>query len=263
MLENRHPTTRRGVIAAMGFGSVSLYGLWVAYGAAPGPLSLFTAAEPGVDDNSGSGGHGGHGAASDGSVTDRFRRGAAEFAERYRMPDGSVYARHLAAEPMPAMTHGGHTMPMAAEPAPEMAHGGHTMPMAGDGHSAPAEGSPAIQHVMPAALSAPAHGGGHGGAAAQDETAPIDVYLLAEKWFYEPSDLRLDVGVAYRFRMLAADVSHGASIQFGRGARMIRLRPDTVAEMDVSFTRPGRYLVYCTVYCGQAHDQMQARIEVI
>jgi heme/copper-type cytochrome/quinol oxidase subunit 2 len=33
--------------------------------------------------------------------------------------------------------------------------------------------------------------------------------------------------------------------------------------MDVSFTSPGSYLVYCTVYCGQAHDVMQARIEVI
>jgi cytochrome c oxidase subunit II len=243
MSENRHPTTRRGVIAALGFGGVSLYGLWVAYGAAPGPLALLSRAEPGAGDSSGSGsgGHGGHGAAPDGSTTENFRRSAAEFIERYRMADGSVYPRRLAAGSMPAMK-----------------HDGHTMPMAGDGDAA-ATGSHGMQHAMPAALSAPAHGDGHDGA----ETAPIDVYLLAEKWFYEPSDLRLDVGVPYRFRMLAADVSHGASIQFGRGARMIRLRPDTVAEMDVSFTRPGRYLVYCTVYCGQAHDQMQARIDVV
>jgi plastocyanin len=243
MSENRHPTTRRGVIAALGFGGVSLYGLWVAYGAAPGPLALLSRAEPGAGDRSGSGGHGGHGAAPDGSTTETFRRSAAEFVERYRMADGSVYPRRLADRPMAAL-----------------AHDGHTMPMAGDGEAA-ATGGDGMQHAVPAAPSA--HGDGHGGAAAQDETASIDVYLLAEKWFYEPSDLRLDVGVPYRFRMLAADVSHGASIQFGRGARMIRLRPDTVAEMDVSFTRPGRYLVYCTVYCGQAHDQMQARIDVV
>jgi heme/copper-type cytochrome/quinol oxidase subunit 2 len=157
-------------------------------------------------------------------VTDGFRRSAAEFIERYRMPDGSVYPRLLAPDPV-ANAHAGHTM--AAAP--------------------PADG----------------HGDAHGGAGAMAATQPIDVYLLAERWFYEPSDLRLDVGVDYRFRMLAADVSHGASIQFGSGARMIRLRPDTVAEMDVSFTSPGSYLVYCTVYCGQAHDVMQARIEVI
>lgn len=30
-----HFTTRRGFIAATGFGVVSLYGLWAAYGAAP------------------------------------------------------------------------------------------------------------------------------------------------------------------------------------------------------------------------------------
>lgn len=239
MSETRHPTTRRGVIAALGFGGVSLYGLWVAYGAAPGPLALLSHAEPAAGDSSGSGGHGGHGAAPDGSTTESFRRSAAEFAERYRMPDGSVYPRRLAAAFVPAMIHDGHTMPMAGDAAATSGHG--------------------TQHVMPTTLSTPAHGDGNDGA----ETVPIDVYLLAEKWFYEPSDLRLDVGVPYRFRMLAADVSHGASIQFGRGSRMIRLRPDTVAEMDVSFTRPGRYLVYCTVYCGQAHDQMQARIDVV
>jgi hypothetical protein len=224
MSKLRHPTTRRSVIAAMGFGGVSLYGLWVAYGAAPGPLALLAPAGPGADDTGGSAGHGGHGAASDGSVTDGFRRSTAEFIERYGMPDGSVYPRRLAPEPV------------------TNAHAGHT---------------------MAAAAPADSHGDAHGGAGATAATPPIDVYLLAEKWFYEPSDLRLDVGVDYRFRMLAADVSHGASIQFGSGARMIRLRPDTVAEMDVSFTSPGSYLVYCTVYCGQAHDVMQARIEVI
>jgi heme/copper-type cytochrome/quinol oxidase subunit 2 len=63
--------------------------------------------------------------------------------------------------------------------------------------------------------------------------------------------------------MMAGDVAHGASIQFGRGARMIRLRPGTVAEQELTFRRPGEYLVYCTVYCGQAHDFMQARITVL
>jgi hypothetical protein len=225
MSQSPHPTTRRGVIATVGFGGVSLYGLWVAYGAAPGPLALLAPADSVSGASNGSGGHGGHGAAPAGSPTESFRRSAAEFVERYRMADGSVYPRRLAGEPMADMAHAGHT--------------------------------------MPAAPSEAAHGEGHGGAAAPAMTAPIDVYLLAEKWFYEPSDLRVDVGVPYRLRMLAADVSHGASIQFGRGARMIRLRPDTVTDMDVSFTRSGRYLVYCTVYCGQAHHQMQARIDVV
>ncbi|MFZ2649917.1 MAG: hypothetical protein WA210_07395, partial [Burkholderiaceae bacterium] len=35
-----HFTTRRAFIAATGFGGISLYGLWAAYGVAPGPLAL-------------------------------------------------------------------------------------------------------------------------------------------------------------------------------------------------------------------------------
>jgi len=245
MSENRHPTTRRGLIAAMGFGGVSLYGLWAAYGAAPWPLALFSHSEPDVGDEGG-GGHGGHGAAAEGSPADDFRRSASEFVERYRTPDGSVYPRRL---------------PPASSP--ETAHDMDSMPaMAHDGHAAAA---PAEPDAPAAAATPPAggHGAGHDAAGDGDAGDPIKVYLLAEKWFYEPSDLRLDTGVTYRFRMMAADVSHGASIQFGRGGRMIRLRPNTVTEWDTSFTRPGSYLVYCTVYCGQGHDSMQARIEVI
>ena len=246
MPENRHPTTRRGLIAAMGFGGVCLYGLWAAYGAAPWPLALFSHSEAGVDDEGGSGGHGGHGAAAEGSPADDFRRSASEFVERYRMPDGSVYPRRPPSEPLPEMAHD-----MASMPA--MAH---------DEHAATAQAQPDAE-AAPATPPAGGHGDGHGAAGADDAGAPIEVYLLAEKWFYEPSDLRLDTGVIYRFRMMAADVSHGASIQFGHGGRMIRLRPNTVTEWDASFTRPGSYLVYCTVYCGQGHDSMQARIEVI
>ncbi len=227
MSSSSHHTTRRGFIAAAGLGGVSLYGLWAAYGAAPGPLALFstTDAHPA---SGGKGGHGGHGAAGGGPALDEFRRLTAEFVERYRVEDGSVYPRALS----------------EATSAPE--HG--TVGRGQGGHDAHA-------HAPPGAVGAANHNG-----------SPVDpptVYLLAEKWFYEPAHLRLQTGQSYHFRMMASDVAHGASIQFGRSGRMIRLRPGTVTEMNATFTRPGRYLVYCTVYCGEAHDIMQGQLEVV
>jgi cytochrome c oxidase subunit 2 len=112
-----------------------------------------------------------------------------------------------------------------------------------------------------------AHGHGHTdtghdhGSSAASGT-PVDIYLMARKFAYSPENLRLKAGVPYRFRMMADDITHGASIHLGPASRIIRLRPDVVTEQTLTFTKPGEYLVYCTVYCGQAHDAMQGRIVV-
>ena len=98
-----HFTTRRGFITAAGFGVVSLYGLWAAYGAAP--LGLLPM--PGEHGEPGeSAGHG----ASAGPSSAEFRQLAESFAETHKQPDGSV-------RPTAAATTGGgdHALHGAAE----------------------------------------------------------------------------------------------------------------------------------------------------
>ena len=218
MPEQRHFTTRRGFIAALGFGAVSLYGAWAAFGAAPLPFGGHQdAAKP---EAGGHGDHGGHGAqevpaeadghgthgGSAGMAPEEFRFEHDFFIQKYAREDGSVNPH-----------------------ADEDAHGhGH----ADTGHD-------------------------HGVAG-----EPVDVYLMAQKFSYSPDVLRLKAGVPYRFRMMADDITHGASIQLGAASRIIRLRPNMVTEQTLTFTRSGEYLVYCTVYCGPAHDAMQGRIVV-
>lgn len=233
MSSRPHITTRRGFIAAMGFGGVSLYGLWAAYGAAPGPLTLLGLGDAHLGDAHERAG-GGHGAAGLRPTPDEFSRMTAEFIERYRLPDGTVHPRLLA----------------LSQPN-------------GNGHTGHDDGDGAMDHGG-AMDQGSATGLEHDGADdhAHDDGA-LDVYLAAGMWYYLPGKLRLDAGQPYRFKMMAVDVSHGASIQFGRGGRIMRLRPGRVTEADLTFHEPGRYLVYCTVYCGPAHDIMQATIEVV
>ncbi len=219
MLE-RHFTTRRGFITALGFSAVSLYGAWAAYGAAPLPFGGHTkAADPHTANPHASDAHG-----------------------------------------------GGHEMAMAPEP------GGHS------GHGAAPASPPAVFHaeheaflsqyrradgsVDPHAMNSMHGHDAHAMHAHGDDSAPVDVYLLAKKWGYDPETLHLRAGTPYRFRMMADDITHGASIQMGAASRIIRLRPNIVTEQTLTFTKPGEYLVYCTVYCGQAHDAMQGRIIV-
>lgn len=184
-------TTRRGFVTLMGFGVVSLYGLWAAYDAAPIGLStapssatppppMGMAAMPGMG--------GGH------EITpDEFRRMTEAFVTANQLVDGSV----------------------------------SPPPVAGSG--------------------------------------PRDVYLMVERYAYTPADLRLEAGRAYRFRMMAMDTAHGASI-LGRvslGGHIMRSPAGALAQMTMTFTEPGEYLVYCTVYCGQGHGMMTGRIVVV
>jgi heme/copper-type cytochrome/quinol oxidase subunit 2 len=91
---------------------------------------------------------------------------------------------------------------------------------------------------------------------------PIDLYLHAYRFAFAPDDIRVAVGQPYRLRMMSSDITHGASLQLGRGSRIIRLRPNVVNEQTMTFNRPGPVLIYCTTFCGPAHDAMKARILV-
>jgi heme/copper-type cytochrome/quinol oxidase subunit 2 len=166
--------------------------------------------------------------------------------------------------------------------AAEAGHGGHAAAPGEDEAAFRAEAEAFIaRHRLPdgsvrpeapavPTMTMPGHGdhAGHGEPAAagpaHDATAeePIDVYLLVQQWLFEPEVLRLAAGVPYRLRMLATDVSHGASLQLGLASRIVRLRPGRPSELLVRFEQPGEYLLYCTVYCGPGHDRMFGRIIV-
>ncbi len=90
----------------------------------------------------------------------------------------------------------------------------------------------------------------------------VDVYLMAHQWGYIPAVLRLETNVSYRFRIMAVDTAHGASVHLSPASRIVRLPAKTVVEQQVQFTKPGEYLLYCTTYCGLDHDRMQGKIIV-
>ena len=255
MSQRQHLTTRRAFITALGFGGVSLYGAWAVYGAAPLPFVGSAPAEP-PSPPTASQGHGGGGA----MTPEEFLRNHEDFIARFELPDGSVAPRP--AEPPMAASQTMPPMP-AGEAMSQIPDGGH------DSH-----GMSDMSAMAPAAPATSQHGGAgsheesgtdpaaHGLVPADPHTAPVDVYLLAYRFGFAPEELRLEAGRPYRFRMMASDIAHGASLNFGAGSRIIRLRPNVVSEQTITFQRPGHVLVYCTVFCGPAHDAMKARILV-
>jgi len=220
-MTERHFTTRRGFIAAMGFGAVGLYGAWAGYGAAPLPFTSTSEPQDSPHIANAAADHGGHSAAG-GLSPEEFLERHEAFVQQFGQDDGSV---------APGSSSAPH---MAVADAHDMQAGIH------GGHGAAAE-------------VAPVH---------TDLAEPLDVYLLAYRFGFDPGDLRLERGRPYRFRMMASDLAHGASLQLGPASRIIRLRPNVVNEQTITFRRPGTVLVYCTLYCGPGHDLMQGRITV-
>ncbi|MCH9052955.1 MAG: hypothetical protein IIA72_18130 [Proteobacteria bacterium] len=100
---------------------------------------------------------------------------------------------------------------------------------------------------------------GHG---PDDGGEPIDLYLMAMRFSYVPNVLRLRRGVPYRFRMMSMDVNHGASIHTGFAGHIMRRPAQTMVEMVMTFSEPGEFMIYCTVYCGEGHSQMKGKIIV-
>lgn len=248
MSHHRHWTTRRTFITTLGFGGVALYGAWATYGAAP--LPFFPS--PGKDAGSPSPqieaaqAHGGHGA-TDTMPPEEFLRRHEEFMARFSQPDGSVALGRAEAPAMPQAAAAGHDM-HATPPAPAAGH---------DMHGAAQHG--AVDAHQPQASAGDSH---ETALADRGATQPMDLYLLAYRFGFTPDDIRIEVGKAYRLRMMASDITHGASLQLGRGSRIIRLRPNVVSDLTITFNRPGPVLIYCTTFCGPAHDAMKARILV-
>ncbi len=251
MSDQQHFTTRRGVVGAVGFGALGLYVTWAAYGASPLPFLPRSNDEPMADAHNGSGHgdeHGGHGdpAASmpgsghgaEGLTPAEFEERQAAFLKRFRQTDGSV---------RPAVTD--------ATDASDAASGSsHSHDAMMSGHMTMTGGG---SHETGAASAPTGHD--HGAAAPSE---PIEVYLAAARFAFEPDNLVLESGRTYRFHMMASDITHGASVAFGSGSRIVRLRPGAVTTLDLTFRHAGTYLVYCTVYCGPGHDMMHGRISV-
>jgi cytochrome c oxidase subunit 1 len=122
----------------------------------------------------------------------------------------------------------------------EMVSGAHAK--TADAHEIAAR---SMAEAMPVAAGEGAEEHGH-----DEGKGPIDVYMMAMQFSYMPEVIRLQHGVPYRFRMMSMDVNHGASIHTGFAGHIMRRPARQVVEMTMSFTEPGEYMIYCTVYCG-------------
>lgn len=95
-----------------------------------------------------------------------------------------------------------------------------------------------------------------------DGRGVIEVHAaMPEKGGWSPDGLTVEAGQPMQLRLVSDDVVHGFAI--GQDDRYdIELLPGQPVETTLSFAQPGRYIFYCTRWCGPNHWRMRGTLDV-
>lgn len=84
---------------------------------------------------------------------------------------------------------------------------------------------------------------------------------VAENGGWTPENLTVAVGQELHLRLTSDDVMHGFAVG-QHAADAIDLQPGRMVETTLTFAQPGKYVFYCTRWCGPGHWRMRGTIEV-
>lgn len=102
------------------------------------------------------------------------------------------------------------------------------------------------------------------------EVGATEVYVNARQWMYEIkypdgrtaiNEIRVPAGKPVKFILSASDVIHGFYLPDFR--EKMDAIPGRTTTLWLQPDRPGRYQIYCTVYCGTGHSNMMAQLIVM
>ena len=82
---------------------------------------------------------------------------------------------------------------------------------------------------------------------------------IAEAGGFTPANLTAKIGEPIHLRLISDDVQHGFAV--GQSdATALDLPAGQMVETTLTFARPGKYVFYCTRWCGLSHWRMRGTI---
>lgn len=84
------------------------------------------------------------------------------------------------------------------------------------------------------------------------------------QWYWELDRKSVATGQPVEFRITSADVNHGFGIYDADNRLLTQAQamPGYINQLRYTFEKPGTYRLLCLEYCGLAHHDMIAEIEV-
>jgi len=86
------------------------------------------------------------------------------------------------------------------------------------------------------------------------------VVIVAEAFFFTPSEITVPAGADVTFLVTSRDVIHGFTIP--RTTVNVTVIPGQVSEVTYSFDEAGEHLIICNEFCGIGHQQMYGKVVV-
>jgi cytochrome c oxidase subunit 2 len=101
-------------------------------------------------------------------------------------------------------------------------------------------------------------------ARAANKTARV-VQVMAFQWRWELSEQEFRSGEPIEFRVQSKDVNHGFGI-YDPDMKMlaqVQVMPGYTNKLHYTFDKPGEYKILCMEFCGVAHHNMIATLNVL
>ncbi|MCB1547246.1 MAG: hypothetical protein KDJ41_05330 [Hyphomicrobiaceae bacterium] len=100
--------------------------------------------------------------------------------------------------------------------------------------------------------------------AAGAPSPPQVVTAKGFQWYWELNRKSVLAGEPVEFQITSADVNHGVGIYDSRLRLLAQAQamPGYVNRLRYTFREPGKYRLMCLEYCGLAHHDMTAVLEV-
>lgn len=95
-----------------------------------------------------------------------------------------------------------------------------------------------------------------------EQVADSVVTIVAERFIFTPSEVRVPLGTTLELRLRSDDTMHGFRIVGGNVNILVPKRRQGEAVVRFEATEPGRYEFECSRLCGAGHNFMRGAIVV-
>ena len=95
---------------------------------------------------------------------------------------------------------------------------------------------------------------------AQEQEQPRRIEIVAQRFYFTPSEITLKKGQPVILDLTSKDVEHGlALVAFNK---VVKAKKGQSSQVEFTPTEAGTFVAQCAVFCGAGHGSMKLTVHV-